>query len=65
MCIYVYIQIKLKDTENLFEMVFLKKSAIYFKINVYKLVKKYPRLQNLPLSAKFEKINVICEKKWQ
>ena len=37
-----YILKKFNDKEHFFETVGLSKSTIYFKINIYKFVKKYP-----------------------
>ena len=58
---------RFKDTEIFFETIGLNKSTIYVKINIHRLVKKYPRLRNLTLSSNylknnFKKIKFVCEK---
>ena len=40
---------KLNNTGNFFELVIMDRSAIYFKITLYNLVKKYLHLQNSTL----------------
>ena len=37
---------KIKNTEHFFEMKSLSKPTIYFKMNLYKLIKKYPCLKS-------------------
>ena len=58
---------KFKDTENFFETVSMSRSTICFKINLYKLVRKYICLQKSTLSANyfknnFKKIKSFCKK---
>ena len=40
-----------KETEDFFETLGLSKSTIYFNINFFKFVNKYPRLKIMPLFA--------------
>ena len=43
------------------EMVSMSRSIIYFKLSLYKLAKKYPRLQKY-LKNSFKKIKSACKK---
>ena len=56
---------KFKETPNLFETVHLSMFPIFFEINLYKFVKKYPRLKHSKLSEylknNFIKIQPLCE----
>ena len=52
-----YILKKFKNTEQFFETLGLSKCTIYFKINLYKLIKKYPHLKNPHLSVQYFKDN--------
>ena len=61
-----YILKKFKNTENFFETIRLDKSTIYFKINLYKPIKKYPGLKNSVLVDNYcknciKKINSVCK----
>ena len=57
-------RLSFKKAPKLFEMVGLNKSTLYFKINLYNLLKKYPRLQINYLKNNFKKIKSVCKKKW-
>ena len=46
-----YILKKFKNTEQFVETLGLSKCTIYFKTNLYKLIKKYPHLKNPHLSV--------------
>ena len=52
-----YILKKFKNTEQFFETLGLSKCTVYFKINLYKLIKKYPHLKNPHLSVQYFKNN--------
>ena len=46
---------KFKDTENFFDSVGQSRSAIYFKISLYKFLKKYPLLKKSTLQSSYFK----------
>ena len=48
---------KIKDTENFFYNVGQSKSMIYFKISLYKFLKKYPLLKKSTLQSSCSKNN--------
>ena len=55
-----------KHFEQLFEVVVLIESTLYFKINLYKFISKYPVLERLTLSShysqnNFRLINSVCK----
>ena len=57
---------KFKDTENLFDSICQNRSAIYFKISLYKFLKKYPLLERSTLQLSlfkntFKAIKVVCK----
>ena len=57
---------KFKDDENLFETLNQSKSIIYFQINWYKFLKKYPSLKTSTLSSNhfennFKLIKMVCK----
>ena len=57
---------KFKDTENLFDSISQNRSAIYFKISLYKFLKKYPLLERSTMRSSFFKntfkaIKVVCK----
>lgn len=47
------------------ETIGLSRSTLYFKINLYKFVKKYPSLKNptLAVNNNFKKIKFLCKKR--
>ena len=51
---------KFKDTENIFDNVGQSRSTIYFKILLYKFLKKYPLLKSY-FKNKFKAIKVVCK----
>lgn len=66
MYIQDYILKRLKNTENFFKTIRLDKSTIYFKISLYKPIKKYPGLKNSALVDNYfknciKKINSVCK----
>ena len=48
---------KFKDTQNFFDNVGQSKSTIYFKISLYKFLKKYPLLKTSTLQSIYFKNN--------
>ena len=55
-----------KDTKEFVENVGLSQSTIYFKIGLYKFLKKYPALKNSSLSShyfrnNFRMIKTVCK----
>ena len=57
---------KFKDTENFFDNVGQSRSTIYFKISLYKFLKKYPSLKKSTLRSSyfknnFKAIKVVCK----
>ena len=57
---------KFKDTENFFDNVGQSRSTIYFKISLYKFLKKYPLLKKSTLRSSyfknnFKAIKVVCK----
>ena len=55
-----------KHFEQLFEVVVLIESTLYFKINLYKFISKYPVLERLTLSSHYSQndfrlINSVCK----
>ena len=55
-----------RDTERFFENVGLSRSKIYFKIGLYKFLKKYLASKNSSLSShyfknKFKMIKTVCK----
>ena len=56
---------RFKDTKGFVENVGLRQSTIYFKIGLYKFLKKYPALKNLCLSSyfgnNFKMIKTVCK----
>ena len=55
-----------KDTKEFVENVGLSQSTIYFKIGLYKFLKKYPSLKNSSLSShyfrnNFRMIKTVCK----
>ena len=57
---------KFKDIEHSFDNVGQNKSIIYYKISLYKFLKKYPLIKKLTLQSSYFKnnlkaINVVCK----
>ena len=55
-----------KDCQQHFEVVVLNKSTVYFKMNLYKFISRYPVLGRPTLSSHYSKnnfrlINSICK----
>ena len=50
---------KLKDIQNLFDNVGQSKSIIYFKISLYKFLRKYPLLKTSTSQSSYIKIKAI------
>ena len=53
-----YLLKKFKDTRSFWETLGISKSTIYFKMNLYSLMKKYRRLHNSALSSNYLKNNL-------
>ena len=57
---------KFKDSEGIVENVGISRSTIYFKIGLYKFLKKYPALKTSSLSShyfrnNFKMIKTVCK----
>lgn len=48
-----YLLKKFKDTRSFWETLGISKSTIYFKMNLYSLIKKHRRLHNSALSSNY------------
>ena len=57
---------KFKDTEEFVENMEQSPSTVYFNIELYKFIKKFPALKNSTLSSNyfknnFKRINTVCK----